>query len=111
MVRTKTADDESLEQFADYVNARSGNFRARVDDRRIHDGTDCVVVSTGSTSRPTRVLSIVQGAGWQIKDVSSDGDTYDVVAVPPEVGEWVFDVDAAQAADFGIEAADDPLHD
>lgn len=112
MVRhTETADAESLQEFADYVNTRQGNFRAYVDDRRIHDGDDCVVVSTGSTSSPAKVLSIVQGAGWEVKDVRSDGDTFDVVAIPPEVGEWIFDVDAVQAADAGIDAAEDPRED
>jgi len=112
MVRTTTAaDEESLQDFADFVNTRTGNFRAFVDDRRIHDGDDCVVVSTGSTGNISKELAIVQGAGWSVKDVQSDGDTYEIVAIPPEVADWVFDVDAVQAADAGIEAADDPRDD
>jgi len=112
MVRhTEAADAESLQDFAEMLNDRTGNFRAYVDDRRIHDGDDCVVVSTGSTSSPGRVLSMIQGAGWEVKDVTSDADTYEVVAIPPEVGEWVFEVDAAYAADAGIDAATDPRDD
>jgi len=107
MVRTTIeADDESLETFADYVNDRPGNYRARVDDRRIHDGDDCVVVSTGSTSSPSKVLSIVQGAGWEVYDVESDGDTFDVVAIPPGVAEWVFEINVTRAAGHGIDAAE-----
>jgi hypothetical protein len=102
----RTADAESLSDFAEYLNDRQGNFRAYVDDRNIHDGDDCVVVSTGTTGNVSTELAMVQGAGWSVDTVESDGDTYEVVAIPPETAEWVFDMESTLAENAGIDTAD-----